>query len=74
MPFLSFVSGLLVLFIGLTLSKIVCFRASAGKQARIIGHEHSAETEHSHADEHHAHDGLRIRTAVRRTRTFRPNE
>jgi ABC-type nickel/cobalt efflux system permease component RcnA len=58
MPFLSFVSGLLVLFIGLTLFKDRLFSALGWQTSSHHGHEHSAETEHSHADEHHAHDGF----------------
>ncbi|MBA3632770.1 MAG: sulfite exporter TauE/SafE family protein [Acidobacteria bacterium] len=68
MPFLSFVSGLLVFFIGLTLFKERLFTV-LGYKSNV--HQHDDHThphsdhEHSHDDEHHgdhththAHDGL----------------
>ena len=73
MPFLSFVSGLLVLFIGLTLFKDRLFsalgwRANAHHEHHDHdhahdGHSHShAPHDHSHDEAHHphdhAHDGL----------------
>jgi len=56
MPFLSFVSGLLVLFIGLTLFKDRLFAALGWKTDSHHGHDHAHEG-HSHDDEH-THDGL----------------
>lgn len=62
MPFLSFVSGLLVLFIGLTLFKDRLFSTLGWKanahHGHHNGHSHShAPHDHSH-DHDHAHDGL----------------
>lgn len=58
MPLLSFVSGLLVLFIGLTLFKDRLFSMLGWQTASHHHHEHG----HSHDSEldehHHAHDGL----------------
>ncbi len=59
MPFLGFVSGLLVLFIGLTLFKDRLFSAlgwKANAHHEHHGHDH-ADDEHSH-DHNHEHDGL----------------
>ncbi|CAN5467323.1 hypothetical protein BH18ACI1_BH18ACI1_09670 [soil metagenome] len=61
MPFLSFVSGLLVLFIGLTLFKDRLF-SFLGYKADVHhhhNHDHSHDHEH-HADHthNHTHDGL----------------
>ena len=65
MPFLSFVSGLLVLFIGLTLFKDRLFSALGWKTDSHHGHDHAHDGHsHSHAphdhshDHDHAHDGL----------------
>lgn len=65
MPFLSFVSGLLVLFIGLTLFKDRLFTALGWKTDSHHGHDHAHDGHsHSHAphdhshDHDHAHDGL----------------
>ena len=58
MPFLGFVSGLLVLFIGLTLFKDRLFSAlgwKANAHHEHHGHDH-AHNEHSHS--HAPHDGL----------------
>lgn len=62
MPFLSFVSGLLVFFIGLSLFKDRLFSFMGWKTAS--GHHHDHDHSHSHDDEHshkhhdHSHDGL----------------
>jgi nickel/cobalt transporter (NicO) family protein len=61
MPFLSFVSGLLVLYIGLTMFKSRLFNILGWE---VAGH-HPHEAEHSHENEHshshgaftHTHDG-----------------
>ncbi len=62
MPFLGFVSGLLVLFIGLTLFKDRLFSAlgwKANAHHEHQGHDHaSGEHSHSHAPHDHARDGL----------------
>ena len=68
MPFLSFVSGLLVLFIGLTLFKDRLFAALGYKtdghhhdHSHAHDHSHDGEHQHDHDDhthDHHAHDGL----------------
>ncbi len=62
MPFLSFVSGLLVFFIGISLFKDRLFGAMGWKAASPHGHDHgthfhSPEDEDEH-DHNHAHDGL----------------
>ena len=60
MPFLGFVSGLLVLFIGLTLFKDRLFSAlgwKANAHHEHHGHDH-AHGEHSHSHAPHDHDGL----------------
>lgn len=57
MPFLSFVSGLLVFFIGITLFKDRLFSYlgwTAASHHYHHGHSHDHEDGHSHA--HHAHD------------------
>ncbi len=58
MPFLSFVSGLLVFFIGLTLFKDRLFSALGWK---TNGHHHNDHGEHTHSHEdehfHHSHSG-----------------
>jgi nickel/cobalt transporter (NicO) family protein len=66
MPFLSFVSGLLVFFIGISLFKDRLFsalgwKAASHHQHHEHGHTHSHEEEHSHAHhehENHSHDDL----------------
>lgn len=66
MPFLSFVSGLLVLFIGLTLFKDRLFSSLGWKANAHHGHDHAhdghshshAPHDHSHNHGDHAHDGL----------------
>lgn len=61
MPFLSFISGLLVLFIGLTLFKDRLFSALGWKANAHHEHDHAHDGHsHSHAphDHDHAHDGL----------------
>ena len=57
MPFLGFVSGLLVLYIGLTMFKTRLFSILGWEKAGHHGHSHG---EHSHSHEHHehAHDEL----------------
>ncbi len=59
-PFLSFVSGLLVFFIGITLFKDRLFGFLGWKTAGHHHHEHSHERAHEHHahDEPHSHDGL----------------
>lgn len=55
MPFLTFVSGLLVFFIGVTLFKDRLFAVLGWKQE---SHHHHDEGEHIHEDGHsHTHDG-----------------
>lgn len=55
MPFLSFVSGLLVFFIGISLFKDRLFNTFGWQKS---GHHHNHSDEHSHHhDEHHSHDG-----------------
>jgi len=59
MPFLSFVSGLLVLFIGLTLFKERLVSALGYKTNHHHHHEHGDAHEHGHEhsrDGHHHHD------------------
>ncbi|MGI8642061.1 MAG: nickel/cobalt transporter [Pyrinomonadaceae bacterium] len=65
MPFLSFVSGLLVLFIGLTLFKDRLFTVLGYKTDVHHHHDHihpHSEHDHSHNDDdhthNHTHDGL----------------
>jgi ABC-type nickel/cobalt efflux system permease component RcnA len=60
MPFLSFVSGLLVFFIGVTLFKDRLYGALGWKtNGHHHGHEHSHDDGHTHSDEDgHTHDGL----------------
>lgn len=71
MPFMAFVSGLLVFFIGISLFKDRLFTL-LGWKAKVHdhhqhehGHEHGHEHEHEHGHEHgharedtHSHDGL----------------
>jgi len=57
MPVLSFVSGLLVLYIGLTMFKTRLFAALGwGRNAHAHSHGHFRE-EHSHDEFTHTHDG-----------------
>ncbi len=60
MPFLSFVSGLLVFYIGITLFKNRLFGAlgwaKSGDHHHHLDHEHYSGEEHSHS--HDAHDAL----------------
>lgn len=61
MPFLSFVSGLLVFFIGVSLFKDRLFSALGWKAAshhHNHGHDHAHDNshEHGHSHAHHAHD------------------
>lgn len=60
LPFLSFVSGLLVLYIGLTMFKSRLFSVLGWQNAEHHhhhGHEHSHDHEHHHHGEHsHSHD------------------
>jgi len=55
MPFLSFVSGLLVLYIGLTLFKSRLF-STFGWEKAGHHHEHSHSHDGHHHYEHHSHD------------------
>ena len=57
MPFLGFVSGLLVFYIGITMFKSHLFSALGWKTAghHHHGHEHS-HTHDEHTHEHHSHD------------------
>ncbi len=63
MPFLSFFSGLIVLYIGLTMFKTRLFSAlgyRGGQHHDHGGHSHSnleAAHTHSHDDQEHTHDG-----------------
>ncbi len=69
MPFLSFISGLLVLYIGLTMFKSRLFAAFGWEKAGHLhgGHSHSHDDKHAHEDEQphshprdeftHTHDG-----------------
>ena len=62
MPFLSFVSGLLVFFIGISLFKDRLFAAlgwsAAGHHSHEDGHSHDNSEEHTHDDGHtHTHGG-----------------
>lgn len=56
MPFLSFFSGLIVLYIGLTMFKTRLFALLAGKKE--THHHHHSHDAHSHTHDHnsHAHD------------------
>ena len=66
MPFLGFISGLLVFFIGATMFKERLFTALGWQKAAQHGHDHGhSHGEHSHShdddlqhDHDHAHDGL----------------
>ena len=60
MPFLSFVSGLLVLYIGLTMFKSRLFSALGWEKAGHHGHSHGEHShdENTHSHEEHSHDGL----------------
>lgn len=76
MPFLSFISGLLVLFIGLTLFKDRLFSALGWKTNAQHGHDHAPDGHsHSHAphDHSHDHDGL-AHTHGGSTHTHLPSE
>jgi ABC-type nickel/cobalt efflux system permease component RcnA len=60
MPFLNFVSGLLVLFIGLTLFKDRLFSVLGYNTTHYHHHDHhphSHEHDHHHEHEHHHHHG-----------------
>ncbi len=54
MPFLNFFSGLIVLFIGLSLFKQRFLSAIGGNKD---SHHHHDDSHHHHADSHHTHDG-----------------
>lgn len=60
-PFLSFVSGLLVLYIGLTMFKSRLFSVMGweklGHHHHNHGHDHSHEHGHHHGEHSHTHDG-----------------
>jgi len=63
MPFLSFISGLLVLYIGLTMFKTRLFSAFGWEKAghhhhhgHSHHHEHSPDHEHHHGEHSHPHD------------------
>lgn len=57
-PFLSFVSGLLVLYIGLTMFKSRLFNVLGWEKVghHHHGHDHSHDHGHHHDHEHHSHD------------------
>lgn len=60
MPFLSFVSGLLVFFIGISLFKNRLFAAfgwTANNQYAHAHHPHSHDHDHDHEHHSHSHDG-----------------
>jgi ABC-type nickel/cobalt efflux system permease component RcnA len=57
MPFLNFVSGLLVFFIGITLFKDRLFGALGWKR-EAHGHSHDHDHEHENGEHTHTHDGL----------------
>lgn len=54
MPFISFLSGLMVFFIGATLLKSRLFALPV--VAKIAGNEHSHHGHHHHSDDEHHHD------------------
>ncbi|MCA1624473.1 MAG: sulfite exporter TauE/SafE family protein [Acidobacteria bacterium] len=56
MPFLSFVSGLLVFFIGLTLFKDRLFSALGWKTSSHHHHHHDHADGHTHHHDEHGHD------------------
>ena len=57
MPFLGFISGLMVFFIGATMFKERLFTALGWQKASAHGHDHGhSHGEHTHDDEHHDHD------------------
>jgi len=57
MPFLSFISGLLVLYIGLTMFKSRLFSAFGWEKAGHHHHgEHSHDDGHTHSHDEHSHD------------------
>lgn len=59
MPFLNFVSGLLVFFIGISLFKDRLFGALGWKRdAHGHSHDHDHEHDHEHGEHTHKHDGL----------------
>jgi ABC-type nickel/cobalt efflux system permease component RcnA len=84
MPFLSFVSGLLVLFIGLTLFKerlvsALGYKTNHHHHDHGDGHEHGHEHGHGHShenNEHHAHDhhGALVHTHDGHTHSHLPPE
>ena len=60
MPFLSFVSGLLVLYIGLTMFKSRLFSVMGWEKLghhHHHGHDHSHDHGHHHGEHSHSHDG-----------------
>jgi nickel/cobalt transporter (NicO) family protein len=57
MPFLSFVSGLLVFFIGISLFNDRLFGAFGWSAAKAHHHHHDTEGEHTHDGMTHTHDG-----------------
>ncbi|CAN5265433.1 hypothetical protein BH20ACI2_BH20ACI2_04830 [soil metagenome] len=80
MPFLSFVSGLLVLFIGLTLFKdrlLSVLGYTTGQHHDAHAHDHHDENVHSHGDHQHHHhdhyDGL-VHTHDGHTHSHKPPE
>jgi nickel/cobalt transporter (NicO) family protein len=59
MPFLSFFSGLIVLYIGLTMFKNRLFAALGSDKSGHHSHSHDGHEHHSHNEnshEHHSHD------------------
>ena len=76
MPFLSFVSGLLVLFIGLTLFKERLVSA-LGYKTNHHHHDHGAAHEHDeqgHEHHHHDHHGALVHTHDGQTHSHLPPE
>ena len=72
-PFLSFVSGLLVLYIGLTMFKSRLFAALGWEKAGH--HHHHGEHSHDHSHhEHHSHDGEFTHTHDGHTHSHLPPE
>ncbi|HEX9961449.1 MAG TPA: hypothetical protein VGB00_10985, partial [Pyrinomonadaceae bacterium] len=73
MPFLSFVSGLLVLFIGLTLFKERLVSA-LGYKTNHHHHDHGDAHEHGHDHHHHDHHDALVHTHDGHTHSHLPPE
>ena len=57
MPFLGFMSGLIVLYIGLTMFKSRLLSALGYREGEHHHHDHAAHShDHNHVHSHHAHD------------------